>query len=124
VARILVVDDDENICNLFRDTLEDSGHSATAVPDPLLALRLIQEQDFDLVFLDLMMQGMNGAELFGRIREVKPDLPVTIITGYTDSELMKSAVSYGPFGVMGKPFRATDILAVVSSYMRFARPGQ
>jgi len=64
--------------------------------------------------------GMDGAELFAQIRIVKPDLPVTVITGYPESELMMRALIQGPLGVMGKPFRASDILTVVNNYVRFA----
>ena len=46
---------------------------------------LVKQRDFDLIFIDLKMPGMIGDELFGRIKAIKPRLPVTIITGYPDS---------------------------------------
>ena len=118
-AEILVVDDDETICSLFRDTLEQSGHMVTTVNESSKGLELVKGQDYDLVFLDLKMPGMDGAELFRQIRLAKPKLPVTIITGYPDSDLMTAALKYGPFGVMNKPFRGSDILTAVNNYLRF-----
>lgn len=120
-ARVLVIDDDETICSLFKDTLDEAGHAVTTVSESAKGLELAKEQDYDLVFLDLKMPGMDGAELFKRIREAKPELPVTIITGYPDSDLMMKALAYGPFGVMSKPFRGSDILAAVNNY-RFGTP--
>ena len=119
VANILVIDDDETICSLFKDTLEELGHAVTTVRESSKGLELVKDRDYDLVFLDLKMPGMDGAQLFRRIKVAKPKLPVTIITGYPDSELMRSALAHGPFGVMNKPFRGSDILTAVENYLRF-----
>jgi excisionase family DNA binding protein len=120
-SHILVIDDEETICSLFKDTLEYDGYIVTTLSQSSQALELIQNGDYDLVFLDLMLPGVNGAELFRHIREIKPDLPVTIITGYPDSELMMKALNYGPLGAMKKPFDSSDVLAAVHNYVRFSR---
>lgn len=120
-ANILVIDDDETIGSLFRDTLEEAGHTVTTASESSKGLELVKEQDYDLVFLDLKMPEMDGAELFRQIRMTKPELPVTIITGYPDSDLMMKALAYGPFGVMKKPFSGSDILGAVNNYLRFGR---
>ena len=120
-ADILVIDDDETICSLFQDTLEEVGHMVTTASESSSGLELVKEQDYDLVFLDLKMPEMDGAELLRQIRLTKPDLPVTIITGYPDSDLMMSALAYGPFSVMYKPFNGSNILNLVNSYLRFSR---
>ena len=117
VATILVIDDDETICSLFKDTLEIAGHTVTTVSDSATGLELAKNGDYDLVFLDLKLPGIDGAELFRQIRVAKPELPVTIITGYPDSDLMMSALAHGPFGVMKKPFKVSDVLTVVRSYL-------
>lgn len=124
VANILVIDDDESTCSLFKDTLREAGQAATTATDAFKGLELVRDQDFDLVFLDLKMPGMDGAELFRKIRLTKPKLPVTVITGYPESELMASALTHGPFSVMRKPFRSSDIVACVESYVRFGKQSQ
>ena len=121
-ANILVIDDDDTICSLFKDTLEDTGHTVTTVSESSKGLELAKDQDYGLVFLDLKMPGMDGAELFRQIRKAKPKLPVTIITGYPDSDLMMNALSHGPLGVMSKPFSGSDILTAVNNYLRFGMP--
>jgi excisionase family DNA binding protein len=120
-ANILVIDDDETICSLFQDTLEEAGHAVTTASESSKGLEFVKEQDYDLVLLDLKMPEMDGAELFRQIRMTKPELPVTIITGYPDSDLMMKALDYGPFGVMKKPFSGSDILSAVNNYLRFGR---
>jgi excisionase family DNA binding protein len=121
-AKILVIDDDETVCSLFKDTLNGSGHSVTSATSSSEGLELVKNQDYDLVFLDLKMPVMDGAELFRQIRLTKPDLPVTVITGYPDSELMMNALTHGPLGVISKPFHGADILTAVDNYLRFGMP--
>lgn len=118
-ADILVVDDDESVCALFKDTLDDTGYNVSTARDSFTGLEMVRDHDYDLVFLDLKLPGINGAELFKQIRIIRPELPVTIITGYPDSDMMMDALAHGPFGVMKKPFTAGDILAAVSNYVRF-----
>jgi excisionase family DNA binding protein len=120
-ANILVIDDDETVCSLFKDTLEDAGHKITTINDSSKGLELVKSQDYDLVFLDLKMPGIDGAELFGQIRVTNPELPVTIITGYPDSDLMMRALEYGPLGVMNKPFNASEIMTAANNYLRFGK---
>ena len=119
VANILVIDDDETMCTLFKDTLEEAGHTVTAVNESSKGLELVKDGDYDLVFLDLKMPGMDGAELFRQLRAAKPGLPVTIITGYPDSDLMMRALTHGPLGIMNKPFNSSDIMTAVKNYLRF-----
>ena len=63
------------------------------------------------------MPVMDGAELFSRIKNIKPKLPVIIITGYPDSDMMSKALAQGPFGVMNKPFSESDIVAAVNTFL-------
>jgi excisionase family DNA binding protein len=121
-ARILVIDDDETICSLFKDTLEEVGYRVTTFTDPYEALESIKKTDYDLVFLDLKMPGMDGAELLLHIKAAKPEIPVTVVTGYPESDLMAKALNYGPLGIMRKPFKGSDVLSTVRNYLRLGMP--
>jgi len=117
-ANILVVDDEEVVRLLFKAILEELGHRVITAETAAKGLELVKQQDFALVFLDLKMPGMDGAELFRQIKTIKPKLPVIIITGYPDSEIMARALTYGPFGIMNKPFGEADIVNAVNSFLR------
>ena len=119
-ASILVIDDEATIRLLFKESLENLGHTAVTAKTGSEGLELVKRRDFALVFLDLKMPGMDGAELFRQIKTIKPNLPVTIITGYPDSDMMARAMAEGPFGVMNKPFGESDIVAAVNSFLRLA----
>jgi excisionase family DNA binding protein len=116
-ANILVVDDEEIIRSLFKKTLERLGHKVVAAETGLKGLELVKQQDFALVFLDLKMPGMDGAELFRQIKTIRPQLPVIIITGYPDSDVMARALAQAPFGLMNKPFDESDIITAVNTFL-------
>ena len=120
---VLVVDDDEVIRELFRNTLEEEGITVVTTATSAEGLQQVRQRGFGLAFLDLEMPDMDGAELFRQIKIIRPGQPVIIITGYPDSEMMKRALNEGPCGVMNKPFDASAILAAVSSFLRAARDG-
>ncbi len=119
-AQILVIDDEPLIGQLFKDSLNRSGHQVTTTLSSLEALELVGNRHFDLIFLDLVMPELDGAELFRRIRQMDKQIPVAIITGYPDSDLMGRAMEYGPFTIMKKPFNSDDILNTVRTFVRGA----
>jgi excisionase family DNA binding protein len=116
-AHILVVDDEETIRSLFKGTLEELGHKVVAAKTGLEALELLKQRDFAMVFLDLKMPGMDGAEFFRQIKITKPRLPVIIITGYPNSNIMARALAQAPFGIMNKPFNESDIITAVNTFL-------
>ncbi|AGG06754.1 MULTISPECIES: response regulator [Dehalococcoides] len=119
-ASVLVIDDEITVRSLFKETLEEQGHVVSMAKNGEEALEQLQSKDFDLVFLDLKMPGLNGAELYQKIRAIKPKLPVTIITGYPDSDTMAKVLAQGPFGVMNKPFGEMDIINATKNFLRIS----
>ena len=111
--RILVVDDDPIIGLLFREALETLGHAVVTADTSADGLEYVERLNFGLIFLDLKMPEMDGAELLRRIKNIRPEVPMTIITGYPDSEIMVRAMEQGPFSIMKKPFDISDIVAAV-----------
>jgi CheY-like chemotaxis protein len=84
-ARILVVDDDEQVRTFVADALQAMGYSVTESADPAAAMQLFAAQHFDLLLADFAMPGMNGAELARAAQEQQPGLPVLIVSGYAES---------------------------------------
>ena len=105
----LVIDNDDAILGLFTDILTTGGWNCITAESGPAALDHLQQSQFDLVFLDLMMPVMNGAVAFREIRKLDQEVPVVIITGHPDSKLMNEALQTGPFAVMKKPFSLNDL---------------
>ncbi|MFC1992713.1 response regulator [Chloroflexota bacterium] len=116
-ARILVIDDDELIRSLFKEILEDQGHIVVTADTSAKGLSYVMQRDFDLVFLDLKMSGTDGAEILREMKGVRRKLPVVIITGYPDSDIMDRAMKQGSLGIMLKPFDDSDVISAVNSFM-------
>lgn len=121
-SRILVIDDEDIIRSLFKATLEEVGHEVVTAGTGAEGIQCVKERDFDLVFLDLRLPDIEGAEVLGEIKNVRPTLLVTIITGYPGSDMMERALKKGPLGVMNKPFSDSDIIAAVNSFLHVAPP--
>jgi len=116
-VHILVVDDEPLVGQLFRDSLNETGYQIITTLSSIEALELIGNRHFDLIFLDLLMPELDGAELFRRIRQIDKQIPVAIITGYPDSDVMRRAIDYGPFMVLKKPFAGDDILNTIQRFV-------
>lgn len=84
MKRILVVDDEENICMLYKEELEDMGYAVTTVQDGDAALSALEATAFDLVTLDMRMPGMNGIEILRRMKEKNAAMPVIISSAYEE----------------------------------------
>ncbi len=110
---ILVVDDDNLICMDLKKIITSCGHDVVTTRSGEEAANLIDDSNFHLVFLDLMLPDMDGLEVLKIIKEYKANLPVVIITGYPDSELMNRALELGPISVLKKPFSRKQIQSLL-----------
>lgn len=115
---VLVIDDDELVRSLFEETLGKLEYRVVTAVDGPRGLELLRQHEFNLVFLDLKMPGMDGAKIFREVKTIKPDLPVVIITGHPDSDMMNRALAHGPFGIMKKPFNNVDIITAANSFLQ------
>ncbi len=84
MKKILVVDDEENICQLYKEEFEDLGYQVTAVMDGASALAALEGSSFDLVTLDMRMKGMDGIETLRRMKERDANLPIIISSAYEE----------------------------------------
>ncbi len=117
---ILVIDDEPLIGELFMASLNEPNYQVTTVLSGVEALELIENNQFDLIFLDLLIPDLDGSEVLKHIKKRDKDILVIIITGYPDSDLMNKAMDQGAFVVMKKPFDSEQILTAVSTFTKSA----
>jgi CheY-like chemotaxis protein len=115
-GRILFVDDEEALADLGKQVLSSLGYEVVAMTNGREALAVFRAQPnwFDLVFTDYTMPGMTGAELACRIISMRPDIPVVLCTGYSETINEERAREIGVSAFMMKPFTHRDIAEVVS----------
>lgn len=112
-GHILVIDDELGIREGCRRALEPEGYVVETATSGQEGLRLVQEQQFDLVLLDVMMPDVQGVDLIGPIHERDPDTVCVIITGYGTIELAVQAIKAGAYDFVSKPFTSDVLLLTV-----------
>jgi excisionase family DNA binding protein len=110
---VLVVDDDENLQNLFKVFLRKIGFSRVVVGTVKEALAAIEKQKFDLIFLDLKLPDGPADDVYEMAKEQQPDCPIIIITGYPDSAMLDRILAKGPITVLKKPLKVEQIRETV-----------
>jgi DNA-binding NtrC family response regulator len=110
---ILIVDDEVGPRESLRMILKPLYEVYTA-GDGQEALRLIKEENIDLVTLDLKMPGIQGIDVLREIKRMKPDIEVIIITGYGTLTNAQEVIRFGAGDFISKPFNVADIIAIVS----------
>ena len=116
-ARILVVEDEDEVRELLKDILTDGGHAVEFASDGRKGLEFFQEKTFDLVFTDLGMPGMSGWQVAEQIKELSGETPVALITGWEVKQKNPELKSKGVDVVLKKPFRVEEILGLVQELM-------
>ncbi len=120
MKRILVVDDDENVRESFLATLEPLGYEVVLAAGGLEGLESAANKRPDLVFLDLKMPGMNGAETLEKLQDICPDVRVYVITAFYAEFLkpLKQLQGRGiSFDVARKPLTVTEIRAIAQGVL-------
>lgn len=113
LARILAVDDEEIVLDSLRKMLALAGYSIDTVQSGTEALGLVSKRDYDFVFTDLKMPGMDGVEVTKAVRHLRPDIDVIIITGYGTIESAVETVQFGAMDYVEKPFTEDELLGFV-----------
>lgn len=112
-ARVLVIDDDRDHAESIADILSMRGHSVEAAFSGEQGVEIFRRQDFDIVFMDVKLPGMNGVETFFEFKKIRPDARVMMMTGFSLEQLITQALEHGALGVLRKPFAIQDLLHVL-----------
>ncbi len=113
--RILVVDDEVEICRVLSEYLKELHFDVQEAQDGEQAVAMVDEYDPDLVFLDIKMPQVSGLEALRRIRKQHPRLKVVMITGVDDKKLAREALLLGASDFIPKPFSFSYLQRVLDS---------
>jgi CheY-like chemotaxis protein len=135
LAKILVVDDDPAVQMTIRLLLERAGHSVVVAGDGQKGLSAFESEEFDLLFLDIFMPGMDGIETMRHIHRHRPAVPIIVISGRSlvpeaswEPDFLAMALKLGAVSSLPKPFKPAVLMDTVEGCLnprkRNAAPGR
>ena len=116
MKKVLIVDDTKNIRNLLTTCLEIEGYEATTATDGYQALILLNENQYDLAFIDIKMPEISGTEVLKKLREKGISTPVIIMTAFATVKNAIDCTNMGAVAYVQKPFSADKIRAVLKEF--------
>jgi DNA-binding response OmpR family regulator len=119
--RILIVEDEQPLREGLVDLLTAAGHDAVAVADGPSGLERATHDPFDLVLLDLMLPGLDGLEVCRQVRQVRPELPILMLTARGSEDDKVVGFAAGADDYLAKPFGVRELLARVDAFARRAK---
>ena len=123
MANILVVDDDPAVQMTIRLLLERAGHRVVVAGDGYKGLAAFNVGDFDLLFLDIFMPGMDGFETMRHVLQKQPAIPIVVISGRplaadAEPDFLAMAIKLGAVSSLPKPFKPAALLAMVEGCLK------
>ncbi len=115
MKKILCIDDDPDICLLLSRYLGKNGYEVETAFNGTNGLRKIESEKYDLILCDFRLPDKGGLDMIQAIKEIKPGLPVIIITGYSDVKVAVKAIKYGAFEYVIKPIHPEEILLTIKA---------
>jgi CheY-like chemotaxis protein len=115
---ILVVDDERGFCDVVTVILESQGYEVHKAHHANDAFGLLHETTPDLILTDMMMPEIDGVGLIRRLQETPAwaNIPVVVVSAYSEPEIQENAIEAGAAGFMAKPFSASELRSTVGSY--------
>jgi two-component system nitrogen regulation response regulator GlnG len=123
-ARILIADDEESLRWVLAKGLRAAGYDVTAVADGESALRAFEAEPFDLAFLDVRMPGLDGLAVLERLRALRPDASVVVMTAHGTMDTAIKAMQRGAYDYLAKPFDLDEVLLLTERALAAGRLNQ
>ena len=120
-ARVLIADDEDSLRWVLEKGLRQASYEVTAVKDGESAVRAFAETPFDLVFLDVRMPGMDGLTALARLRELRADAHIVVMTAHGTMETAIQAMQRGAYDYLAKPFDLDEVLLVAERALAAGR---
>ncbi len=117
-ARILIVDDEENLCFTLERFLSAEGYEVATAEDYDEAMVVMNKVEFDLIFADIVLKGKTGIDILRQVKKSNPPCPVVMITGVPTIETASEAVRLGAFDYLPKPVLQDTLLRIAKAALR------
>ncbi|NPA24198.1 MAG: sigma-54-dependent Fis family transcriptional regulator, partial [Deltaproteobacteria bacterium] len=115
---IMVVDDEQSMCDFLEITLKRSGYQVSCFTDAFAAVESLEHESYDLVVCDLKMPSMNGLEMLRTVKKKSPATEIIMITAFASTGTVIEAMKSGAFDYISKPFKIDEILLTIEKALK------
>lgn len=118
MKKIVLIEDESSVVSFIKKGLQELGYEITVAFDGSTGIRLVKENDFDLVILDIMLPDINGLEVCKEIRKKNTTVPILFLTALDSSENIVLGLESGGDDYLVKPFKFIELVARIKSLLR------
>lgn len=112
---ILIVDDNASLCRTMSFVLKRKGYEVAVAKDGPEAIAQVEQSPFDMIFMDIKMPLMNGVETYKRIKDIRPESVVIMMTAYAVEDLVQEALAQGAYGILYKPLDIERMISLIEN---------
>jgi two-component system response regulator (stage 0 sporulation protein F) len=109
----MIIEDDEEMRSLLKDFFKEEGFETDSVSNGLDALQKLSTNHIDLIISDVRMPGLTGLDILPRIRRLKPETPIIIITAYGSEEVRRKSLERGATAYLEKPIHLSTLRTLI-----------
>src|SRR5262245_30629687 len=113
MSKVLLIEDEESLASALQRVLEVEGYKVAMFTDAQEGLDAARSGDFEVVVTDLKMPGLSGMDVIKTLHEIKPQLPVILMTGYHTTDVAIEAMKFGAYDYILKPPDPPEFLALI-----------
>lgn len=110
MKNILIVDDDQVVLSSCKRILESEGYTAYLTSSVKEGIQILEEKNFDLLLVDVIMPEYDGMYLIENVRENRPHLPILVMSGYPTPETISNGLRMGATHFIAKPFTPEELI--------------
>jgi len=118
---VLIVDDNTSFSQTMSFVLSRKGYETSTAEDGLEALEQVKQRQFDVILLDIKLPKLDGVEVYRRIKDSQPNVPVLMMTAYSVNDLVQEAIREGAYAVIRKPLDLDQLISMIEAARK---PGQ
>ena len=113
MIRIMIIEDDEAMRSLLEDFFEEEGFETDSASNGADALRILSKDPLDLIVTDIRMPGLTGLDILPRLRRLKPETPIIVMTAFGSEDVRRRSLERGATTYLEKPIHLSQLRTLI-----------
>ncbi|MCK4851999.1 MAG: response regulator [Candidatus Omnitrophica bacterium] len=117
-VRVLIVEDEANTRETFAAILKEHGYEVETAGDGHEAIKMARKKSFNIAFIDIVLNGLNGVETFEKIKKINPEIVTIMMTAYSVNDLINEALKKGAYTCIYKPLDIDKVISLIKEHFQ------